>query len=92
MDILSNPELMSKISAMASSASPTERREEPRQELPKEAFNPQAPIPNKSNKADLLLAIKPLLKSEKQTKIDAIIKAITVATAVSKLKGGANDV
>ncbi len=92
MDILSNPELMSKISAMASSASSPERREEPMRELPKETFATQQPVSSKSNKADLLLAIKPLLKSEKQNKIDAIIKAITVATAVSKLKGGANDV
>ena len=39
-------------------------------------------------RADLLLAIKPFLKEEKRGKIDAVIKALTIATTVSKLKGG----
>lgn len=85
MDILSNPEMMSKISALASSA-------------PKEAptIQTQSVIPSvtstDNSKTALLQAIKPLLKEEKRGKIDAVIKAMTIATTVSKLKGGQNNV
>ena len=85
MDILSNPEMMSKISALASSA-------------PKETptIQPQSIAPaltsTEKSKTALLQAIKPLLREEKRGKIDSVIKAITIATTVSKLKGGQSNV
>lgn len=83
MDILSNPEMMSKISAIASGSSQT---------ASVTPFSPDiteaAKTPAHNSRAELLLAIKPFLKEEKRDKIDAVIKAITIATTVSKLKGG----
>jgi hypothetical protein len=87
MDILSNPEMMSKISAIASGVSPST----PLPEQPIPASIPQPTVQGNS-RADLLLALKPFLKEEKRGKIDNVIKALTIATTVSKLKGGGFNV
>ena len=85
MDILSNPEMLSKISSIAQGVAQPEPSNT--QIVSKaEQLVPQT----KSSRADLLLAIKPFLKEEKRGKIDSVIKALTIATTVSKLKGGGN--
>ena len=81
MDILSNPEMMSKIAAIAGGTNPAPAP-------PPSVPAVQVTETPKSSRADLLLAIKPFLKEEKRGKIDAVIKALTIATTVSKLKGG----
>ena len=80
MDILSNPEMMSRISAIASGSS--------QKAVPPSPEPPAVPTSPTPSKADLLMAIKPFLKAEKRGKIDSVIKALTVATVVSKMKGG----
>ncbi len=87
MDILSNPDMMSKISAIASGVSPSSVQSE--QPIP---ASPPQPTAQVNSKADLLLALKPFLKAEKRGKIDNVIKALTIATTVSKLKGGGFNV
>lgn len=82
MDILSNPEMLNKISAIAQGVT------QPEQNVANTVSLVETRLQPESSKADLLLAIKPFLKEEKRGKIDAVIKAITIATTVSKLKGG----
>ena len=92
MDVLSNPEMMSKITALASSGSkPTEqeqREPQPVQATPSFSFQGAS----SDTRAELLLALKPLLKENKRGKIDAVVKALTIATTVSKMKGGNGNV
>ena len=92
MDVLSNPEMMSKISALASSSSPpqTEQNEPPMVSKPTSAFSFQGA--SQDTRSELLLALKPLLKENKRSKIDAVVKALTIATTVSKMKGGNGSV
>ena len=110
MDILSNPEMLSKISALASnisgSDSSTKSHDVPvaselsTAERDSDAFSAHSSqslstpwnegITN--SKANVLLALKPLLKEEKKSKVDAVIKALTVASAISRMKGGKNNV
>lgn len=87
MDILSNPEMLSKISTIAQGISHPDGNNA-------QTLSSSEPITPtvESSKEDLLLAIKPFLKEEKQGKIDAVIKAITIAKTVSKLKGGKANV
>ena len=87
MDILSNPEMLSKISTIAQGISHPDGNNV-------QTLSSSEPITPtvESSKEDLLLAIKPFLKEEKQGKIDAVIKAITIAKTVSKLKGGKANV
>ncbi len=110
MDILSNPEMLNKISALASNISgsnsnPASPSAPVSSELStlgndSEAFSsrisqsiPQAFNEGITNsKANVLLALKPLLKEEKKSKVDAVIKALTVASAISRMKGGKNNV
>lgn len=86
MDILSNPEMLNKISAIAQGVT------QPEQSVASTVSAIEPKLQPESSKADLLLAIKPFLKEEKRGKIDAVIKAITIATTVSKLKGGTTNV
>ncbi len=82
MDILSNPEMMSRISAIASGNAPKAPEAPPAPAIVQEQS--QAP----PSKADLLLAIKPFLREEKRGKIDSLVKALTVAMTFSQIKGG----
>ncbi len=90
MDILSNPEMLSKISALASGISTPAQSPKPEAvpaSLTQNLQNIYQPS-HSDSKADLLLALKPLLKESKRGKVDAVIKALTVTAAVSKIKGG----
>ena len=90
MELLSNPEMLGRISSIASGmqntsqapATPVSQSEN------YSAQNTQTP----NSRADVLLALKPLLKDEKRGKVDAVIKALTVASAISRLKGGKDNV
>ncbi len=86
MDILSNPDMMSKISAIAKGNPQSTPPAAPATSF-QAAETPQSP-----SKMDLLLSLKPFLKEEKRGKIDSVIKALTIATTVSKLKGGGTNV
>ena len=90
MDILSNPEMLNKISALASGiSSPMQppKTESVPASISQNLQNVYAPT-HSDSRADLLLALKPLLKENKRNKVDAIVKALTVTAAVSKIKGG----
>ncbi len=91
MDILSNPEMLNKISAIASGVSTTKQPPPQQEAVPASIFqnlnNASTPIRTDS-KSDLLLALKPLLKESKRGKVDAVIKALTVTAAISKIKEG----
>ncbi len=90
MDVLSNPEMMSKISALASGGATQPEPTAPQtvQSAPTFSFGEAS----KDSRADLLLALKPLLKENKRSKIDAVVKAMTIASTVSKMKGGNGNV
>ncbi len=97
MDVLSDPEMMSKISALASGSTPQPEQTTPQQDQITPQTVQSAPTfsfgnTSRDSRADLLLALKPLLKENKRSKIDAVVKALTVASAVSKMKGGNGNV
>ncbi len=90
MDVLSNPEMMSKISALASKSAPQQEPTAPQAVQSEQTFS--FGDTSKDSRADLLLALKPLLKENKRSKIDAVVKALTIASTVSKMKGGNGNV
>ncbi len=77
-DLLSDPEMLSKISSLIGS--------------PQQESRPEPSLSMENSKSNLLLAMKPLLKESKQSKIDALVKALTVSAAVSKMKKGGNNI
>lgn len=95
--VLSDPEALSKISAIASglgagNAAPPEPS---RDENAKEAFAPKAQTapPNASltafgdRRVALLSSIKPLLREDKRRKIDSLTRALTLAEMMKNLRG-----
>ena len=104
-NVLSNPEAMAQISAIASGlgVNPTNNNSENTADIeqslniaqPGFAPNPLPDgLPNMLSglggsddpRIGLLYSLKPLLKEEKQEKIDALTKALTIASLMKKLR------
>ena len=85
--ILSDPEAMAKITAIASSLGANSKSEEPTQgEEPSTIPDPAKAIgamlnPTAGNdpKIQLLTAVKPLLREEKRDRVDSLVRALTIA-------------
>ena len=94
--VLSDPSSMAKISAIASSLGVSSDNAEPPKETepPKDTVPAFAPadllLPSRGNDRNtaLLCAIKPFLREEKRTKLDSLIRALSVAELISGLKRG----
>ncbi|MBE6692683.1 MAG: hypothetical protein E7586_05110 [Ruminococcaceae bacterium] len=94
--VLSNPEAMSKITAIASSlgnGNSGETQKEVQPELPREtethqAFTPvnQTALPQGDHRIALLNSIKPLLREEKRGRVDSLLNALTVASMLKAFK------
>lgn len=100
--LLSDPESLAKVTAIASSLGVTGNgaappKEEP-QSVPVSSLPASAPSPNLqalpafnmsgNRNAMLLHAIKPFLRKEKQSKLESLITAMSVAEIISGLKKG----
>lgn len=95
--VLSDPEAMSKISAIASGlgATPPAPSSQKQDESAKEAFAPKAPeaLPSAAvpvfgdRRIALLSSIKPLLREDKRGKIDSLTRALTLAAMMKNLRG-----
>ncbi len=92
--ILSDPSSAAKISAIASSlgmaGNGSTQAEEVRPSVPAAVNSPLPPVFNKggNRNAALLSAIKPFLREEKQSKLDSLITAMSVAEILSGIKKG----
>lgn len=103
--LLSDPEMAAKIAAVASSIGGTGKTASPETASDAEAapslpasssalpsFQPSAAAPvfaPRSRNTELLMAIKPFLRAEKQKKIDTLVRAMSIAGLFSgKGKGG----
>ncbi len=94
--VLSNPDAMSKITAIASSlgnggsaGTQNEAQPEPPQESEtRQAFNPisQVALPQSDHRIALLNSIKPLLREEKRGRVDSLLNALTVASMLKAFK------
>ena len=92
--VLSNPEAMSQITAIASSlgggsgaSTPTEPQPEaPREAEVQQTFAPisQTAFPQGDHRIALL--IKPLLREEKRGRVDSLLNALTVASMLKSFK------
>ena len=92
LKLLSDPTAAAKISAVASSLGATDVKP---QEPVQQAFSPAAPVTqllsgfgNKNRNTELLCAVKPFLREEKQGKIEALLRAMSIAELISGLKKG----
>ncbi len=95
-NVLSNPEAMSKITAIASSlgngsrdAPPQEPQIENKEEIelnqPVSSLN-QVNFPQSDPRIALLNSVKPLLKAEKRGRVDSLLNALTVASMLKAFK------
>lgn len=91
--LLSNPEAMAKINAIASSMNTSAPQSIPTQPNPISepiAQNPMPSLPTSNQIADpklaLLSSIKPLLREEKRSKVDSLLTALTVANMLKGFK------
>ncbi len=94
--VLSNPEAMSQITAIASSlgggsgaSTPTEPQPEaPREAEVQQTFPPisQTAFPQGDHRIALLNSIKPLLREEKRGRVDSLLNALTVASMLKSFK------
>lgn len=89
--LLSDPESLKKVTAIASSLGMTDNSTPP----PTEASVPALSIPSLpafnsggNRNTALLHAIKPFLRGEKQSKLESLITAMTVAEIISGMKKG----
>lgn len=94
-NVLSDPDAMAKITAIASSlgTSPQESPSEPASAPLQESVPVQNPLADLSSLAfssdprlQLLTALKPLLRDDKRDKIDALAKALTVASMMKTFR------
>lgn len=91
--VLSDPDALAKITAIASSlgASPQNEPKEPSVSEEKDE-TPLIPVPNPLTTASgdprlqLLSSLKPLLREEKRDKIDSLTRALTVAAMMKSFK------
>lgn len=84
-ELLKDPEALGKIASIVSGLAGD--RETPPQ-ITAPSVRPSAPaLPASNDKTALLKALKPMLRDDKQQKIDRLINALTVAAVVSSLKG-----
>ena len=95
-NVLSNPDAMSKITAIASSlgngngVAPSqetqmENKEEREPTQPVSSLN-QFNFPQSDPRIALLNSVKPLLKAEKQGRVDSLLNALTVASMLKAFK------
>lgn len=94
-NILSNPEAMSKITAIASSLGgnsadrPSESQPEPEKIQPASTQSenmPMFPFQQSDPRISLLNSVKPLLKEEKRGKVDSLLTALTMASMLKNFK------
>ena len=89
-NILSNPDAMSKITAIASSLGgssvdePTTPQPEPEKTQP--ANSPMFSFQQSDPRISLLNSVKPLLKEEKRGKVDSLLTALTMASMLKNFK------
>ena len=84
-ELLQDPEALGRIASVVSGL--TKAPETPAAE-PVPSVAPSLPLQTASNdKTALLRALKPLLRDDKQQKIDKLINALAVAAVVSNLRG-----
>lgn len=82
VELLSNPEALSKITTLAKGlSSPEAPQPEVEVSTSKPTFSPETDY-----RSGLLVALKPLLKSNKQDKIDKLIKALTITSVIKNMK------
>ena len=82
--ILGDAEAMEKISAIASGLQKNDPAAQP--DAPPTAASAPVPAPVRDDRAAFLAALKPLLKEEKQKKIDDLQTALTVAAMIGHYK------
>jgi len=96
-NILSDPEAMAKITAIASSLGAGEKSEE-RQETPqtKDVLSENItadslgamlnPITFQDPRIQLLTAMKPLLREEKRGRVDSLVRALSIASLMKNFR------
>ena len=90
--LLSDPNALAKITAIASTlgAGNAPSQGEPAQSVPSAQTQPPLQSPQPLLPADprlaLLSSVKPLLRQEKQGKIDSLLSALTVASMLKSFK------
>lgn len=98
--VLSDPEAMAKISAIASSLGMNPAPESPRNEQPPKesepspieatdivsAFSGMIPTSSGDPRVALLSSLKPLLREEKRGKIDALTRALSIASMMKNFR------
>ncbi len=91
--VLSNPAALAQITEIASSMSGGQTpppAEAASTLLPGDISSLAGKLGIKDRNTQLLYAIKPFLRSEKQEKIDNLIRAMSVASLIGNLKKGGN--
>jgi len=84
--VLSNPEALAKISAIASSFGGTLQPEEPA-EAPRDIPKKELPLALPTDpRLALLSSVKPLLREEKRGKVDSLLTALTVASMLKNFR------
>ena len=84
-ELLNDPETLGRIASVVSGLT---KGAETASAAPPAPVKPQIPPPAASNdRTALLRALKPLLRDDKQQKIDKLINALAVAAVVKNLKG-----
>ncbi len=94
--VLSDPEALSKISAIAGSLNPPMQKSddsvaekelpEPQNALQTQGFGGFDLIGSGDPRLALLSSVKPLLREEKRDRVDALIKAMTVASMMKNFR------
>lgn len=92
-NVLSDPEAMAKITAIASSlgttpqeAEKTEAQTAEPQSLPSAIPAITSMLPQSDPRLALLSSVKPLLKEEKRSRVDALLNALTIASVMKNLR------
>ena len=89
-NILSDPEAMSKITSIASSlgisgGKPEETAQEPIQNISEASVIPTLPM-NTDPRINLLNSLKPLIREDKRGKIEALTRAMMLASVMKNFK------
>lgn len=75
-EILSNPDAMSKIMELAGNFDRPQNKELP------------LPQPKSDDRLELLYALRPLLREHRRERLDSLTKAVSMAQALGRMKGG----
>lgn len=76
-EILSNPDAMSKIMELVGGL-----------ERPKERQDDPIPAVRSDERMELLLALRPLLRENRRSRLDSLTRAVSMAQVIGKMKGG----